>query len=752
MTSRIRRNALLLLALGAYVALSAAPAAAQLGPPEVDRQVLLFLVDRVSFEEILAVPDIRALARAGGVALMSPRTAAGDDGSGAYLTLGAGARSKGPDPAVLAFDPPEMVEGQAAAYLYQQRYPNRALPIGPFLLDAERYIEANEGRAVPGLLGDVLLDARRLVGVFGNADTTEGRDRPGLLVAMDRRGGAFGRVGTAFVPSPGGGQPLELPLAEPKPDLLGGTRLDYDALIFLALGGRIPNPSPFLRAHLTVFDMGDTLRIDRFAPGASPAVVARERREALIRIGEGIRYFVGRAPSKDVLVIVVSPSTSLGMDRAKDELTPIVMARGDPLDLFPEEGELHTLASDTTRRPGLISNEDVAPTILRFFSLFAPEEMNGSPIRFVTDPAPFELHQRHLANRRMSVPVQAGAGIYVTVAGLFAVAVLALRRWVPAWLGHLAAWFCLTVPALCVALLAAGHLEALRYGTVVPFVVALTVIGTLTFIPLKRWGLLLPPAAIGAAVLVFFAVEARLEWTAAITPFIGGSELDGARFYGMPNVFIGLLIGSSLYVAASLPRVLGFVLVVGVAFFIGLPGTGANLGGALAAFAAAGLWLALRTWGRLSWKGLGIALGVVALGMAAVLAAHAFLTATPTHATAFLEASGGGLSGLVRTGADRLLVGWRLIVRNPFSLVPVLGVPACLLLVLHPPEPMREALARHPKWRDATLVILLASVVAYFTEDSGAAAVGLGFGLALGGLLYVALIEQAWKAPTAEAA
>ncbi|MGQ0670521.1 MAG: hypothetical protein ACT4PO_12745, partial [Actinomycetota bacterium] len=541
MTSRIRGNALLLLALGAYVALSAAPAAAQLGPPEVDRQVLLFLVDRVSFEEILAVPDIRALARAGGVALMSPRTVVGDEGSGAYLTLGAGARSEGPGPAVLALDPSEMVEGEAAADLYRQRYPNRAFPTGPFLLDAERYIDSNESRSVPGLLGDLLLDARRLVGVFGNADTTEGRDRPGFLVAMDRRGaGAFGRVGIAFVPRPAGGQPLELPLAEPKPDLLGGTRLDYDALTFLALGGRIPNPSPFLPAHLTVFDMGDTLRIDRFAPGASPAVVARERREALIRIGEEIRYFVGRAPSKDVLVIVLSPSTSFGMDRAKDELTPIVMARGDPLDLFPEEGELHTLASDTTRRPGLVSNEDVAPTILRFFSLFVPEEMNGSPIRFAASPAPFELHQRHLANRRMSVPVQAGAAIYITVAGLFAVAVLALRRRVPAWLGHLAAWLCLTVPALGVALLAAGHLEALQYGTVVPFVVALTAIGTLVFIPLKRRGLLLPPAAIGTAVLVFFAAEARLDWTAAITPFLGGSELDGARFYGMPNVFIGL--------------------------------------------------------------------------------------------------------------------------------------------------------------------------------------------------------------------
>ena len=421
------------------------------------------------------------------------------------------------------------------------------------------------------------------------------------------------------------------------------------------------------------------------------------------------------------------------------------MAEGDPHDLLPDSGPVRTLTSDTTRRAGVVSNEDVAPTILRYFGLFVPPEMHGSPIRFSDEPAPYRLHARHLANRRMSVPVQAAAGVYVTVAGLFLIALLAARSRVPRWLGRSAAWLGLTVAPASAALLAAGHLSKLSYGTVVPFVVGVTLIGTFAFAPLKHRGILVPPAAIGLAVLAYFAVEARLSWTAALTPFLGGSELDGARFYGLPNVFIGLLMGSGLYVAARFRPLVGFVGLVAVALFAGLPGAGANLGGALSILAAAGLWLALRRSGRLGWSEAALAAAVVVIGMAVVLLAHAFLTTAPTHGTRFVQGPGRSLSGLWRTATDRLLVGWHLIVRDPFALVPVLGVPVCLYVVRRPPAPVREALDRHPEWRDCIFVLLLASVVAYFANDSGAAALGLGFGLALGGLLYVSLSEQDWK-------
>jgi hypothetical protein len=43
------------------------------------------------------------------------------------------------------------------------------------------------------------------------------------------------------------------------------------------------------------------------------------------------------------------------------------------------------------------------------------------------------------------------------------------------------------------------------------------------------------------------------------------------------------------------------------------------------------------------------------------------------------------------------------------------------------------------------LVILLASVVAYLVEDTGAAAMGFGFGFALSGLLDVSLASAREK-------
>src|SRR5205814_4500614 len=53
-------------------------------------QALLFLVDRVSFEELMAVPEFRQLARSGGAALMTTHVGTGNRESSSYLTIGAG--------------------------------------------------------------------------------------------------------------------------------------------------------------------------------------------------------------------------------------------------------------------------------------------------------------------------------------------------------------------------------------------------------------------------------------------------------------------------------------------------------------------------------------------------------------------------------------------------------------------------------------------------------------------------------------
>jgi hypothetical protein len=561
---------------------------------------------------------------------------------------------------------------------------------------------------------------------------------------MDGRGEVDrGRVAQAFVPVAPGDPPLLVPLDEPAPDQIGGFRTDFDILTFVALGNRFPNPSPYLSAHLTVFDMGDTLRIDGAASEASPAAVATARREALGRVGDHIVRLVGRAAAHDVLVIVVGPSASRAMDDAKDLVTPIVVARGDPLELFPEEGPMGVLTSATTRRNGVVSNEDVAPTILDFFRLPVGTDVRGTPITRVDGEAPFELHARHLANRRMSVPIQAGAGAYGTLLGVLGVLLAARPGRGRRWLRQAAGWLALSVLPLAGVLLLAGHLPRLSYATVVPFVVVAAAVGTLLPMPFRHFGLLVPPAAIGAVVLAALAVEAAVGWTAALTPFLGGSELDGVRFFGLPNAFIGLLLGGGLWAAAVLPTLAGFALLVAVALFAGLPWTGANIGAAITLFAAAGLWLGLRRWGRLGWREVAVAAAVVVVGMGVVLALHALPVGPPTHATRFLQGPARTPAGILSTFGSRLAIGLRMIARNPLALVPVLGVAACLALVLRPPAAIRGSLERYRAWRDGLLVILLASAVAVLANDTGPSAAGLGFAAALGGLLWLVLTDEA---------
>jgi hypothetical protein len=471
----------------------------------------------------------------------------------------------------------------------------------------------------------------------------------------------------------------------------------------------------------------------RAEPAAAPAVAGVRIRAAVLNSG------AARA-----LVIVTSLVPSPAMLTAKDELHPIVVAAGAPDTLFPDAGPLRTLTSGSTRRTGVVVDADLGPTIEAFLGRAdGARSSGGHPIRVVDDPPPFELHERYLAMRRMTVPIQTAAALYVTIAGLFCIAVVALGRRVPTPIAVIATGAAISVGPLAGALLAAGHLSSLSYATVVPFVILVTLLVTGIVVLGATVELMHPLYPLGVVLLGFLIVEAVLGWKAALTPFLGGSELDGGRFYGMPNVVIGLLLGASVLVAQRLTPRAGFVLLIAAGLFAGLPYLGANLGGAITLFAAAGLWLPLRSRGRLRWAELGFALAVAAIGTAVILVAHR-ISPLPTHITNF-EEHAGGVAGAWRTFVDRLAVGVRLIEHNPFALVPVVGVLATLAVVLRPPSAIAASLERHPAWRDALLVILLASVVAYLANDSGPAACGVGFGMALGGLMYVSVAERTWK-------
>jgi hypothetical protein len=205
-------------------------------------------------------------------------------------------------------------------------------------------------------------------------------------------------------------------------------------------------------------------------------------------------------------------------------------------------------------------------------------------------------------------------------------------------------------------------------------------------------------------------------------------------------VDIGLLCGAAVWLAASLRPWPGFALLVGVALFAGFPDLGANIGGAVTILAAAGLWFGLAPPRGSVMRALVATAVTVIVGLAAVLAANAWLAGSPTHGTRFVQnAPNRGLGGLWDVALSRLAVGWRLIAHVPFAAIPVVGLLVCLVLVLRPPQAVRAGFHAHPQWRSAILTLTLAGIVAYVVNDSGPAAAGLAFGLAAGGILYLPL-------------
>lgn len=453
-----------------------------------------------------------------------------------------------------------------------------------------------------------------------------------------------------------------------------------------------------------------------------------------------IEDFLNRHP-QPTLAMVVSVSPSVASAADGDELGTVIAAWGDPDELLGAEGQPHALTSDSTRRSGIVADVDPAATVAAWLDL--PSDA-GAPIERTDEPAPLDLYERYLQQRRLAVPAAAASWGVMLVIGLAAVLSLALRRRLPSSVLRGVEALTTALPWLAIGLLMVGHLPSLTAASVIAFLLAFVLAGVV----FTRWvaarrGIFVALAASGGVILAILAVEAAFGWPAAVTPLAGGGQLDGGRFFGMPNIEIGIVLGAAMFVAHRIRVGTGFLLLAACALVVGSPWTGANFGAGITLFAAAGLWLAIRR--RRRWWVVALVAGVTtAIGMAGIAVMHRYLTDRPTHVTAFLENTT-SVAEVIDRLTGRLGIGWEQLTDTPLAAIPVVGVVVLLVVVFRPPAGIAASFEGHDAWRDALLVLLLASMVAYLANDTGAAALGFGFGFALSGLLGVSLAVARWK-------
>ncbi len=307
-------------------------------------------------------------------------------------------------------------------------------------------------------------------------------------------------------------------------------------------------------------------RIER-AVGTHALVVAE------VPPGPGVTLFPPR--EKNLLVIVLVAPPAEGAELLTTGAT------------FGDEKRQGLLTSSTTRRDGMVSITDYAPTVLRWLGLDIPDDMQGRPIRAtggsVDDVKSLSERLPHIKNRR-GAALRATFGLWLVALGLLA---LAGRARLGLRLGLLVA---IWLPGLA---LLTGAIDPSRGAEIAILAVGSLALAAVTdrLLPWPRG-----PALAAGVVLGAHAVDLIAGSPLIVRSLAGPNPGFGARFYGIGNeleailsatVLLGtgaLLAGISKEGQTPFRNVVpvGFAVICAVAaLFIGAGRLGADVGGVI---------------------------------------------------------------------------------------------------------------------------------------------------------------------------
>lgn len=597
LTSPAQRTGAVVVALGLFAGIALWSAArsepASVAPAARPSKVVLFGVPKLGWKDVGtgAMPNLDRLMERGAVAATSVRTLTTTRSTTeGYVTLGAGSRLGAELEGGYAFDAGEPLEGGTAAEALERR--TGAAPRGQVVVvGAPATARVNRGKHLPGrpgALADALHGAGLRTAVVGNADINFPiEDRPPQLrpaaVAMMSSAGVVdaGTVGTSLL----------------RPGALAAERASVAREAAAALD----------RADVVLVDPGDMDRAAEFAAVASPSAAAAARRRAL-RATDAMLGDVARLAGEDSLVLVVSvvpPGTDW-------HVTPMV-ASGKGV----HRGYLHSLS---TRRSGVVTLTDVAPTVLEALDVPVPDGMIGHPLRY--QPGRADLDRLREIDRdagfretfyfRLTL-------IYIAVQALvYLMAIVAFSRLggagragsvLRATVLAVAAW-----PLATFLLRSAPDVAALGPGALVVLVAIDVAIVALAW--RARRHALSPLAWICGATVAVLVIDVCTGARLQLSSLLGYSLHSAARFTGFGNTAFAALAATTIIAGAlhvhHAPRRPEAVVTVACLFAAvvladGAPSLGSDVGGILTLVPVLGVSLLALAGRRVSWRSVAVA-------------------------------------------------------------------------------------------------------------------------------------------------
>ncbi|SFM12531.1 hypothetical protein SAMN03159341_11754 [Paenibacillus sp. 1_12] len=715
---------------------------------------------------LAAMPHLKELGRHAAWGAMNIRTPAKGI-EHVYVTMGAGQWAEAGSN-VQSLNRGERIDQELGAALYH-RYTGRDADgniVIPTIANIRRKNEAIWYHASPGQLGELLRAAKVRLSVWGNMDHASGTDlengnpsavidkrlrRYAPLLVMDKEGTvADGDVG---------GNGLLVNADRPY-----GVATHYSWLLKKWRGQGSP--------ALTVMELGDLGRLYEERNSYNQAAFGRLKQEIMTELDQFIGELaasVDTFPSGNAELWIISPQVNGDALKYKALLAPIVRYK-------PSSGE-SLLTSATTRRTGIVSLVDIGPTLLQAYGLATPKEMIGFPMISEAMPNAFArlLDEVSRMQRvyRLRPSLLYGLAVYEIVVMLIILIVIMLKsfrtiRNKEKTLWRILLYSLLLLPA---GLLAMGWLPTASASSTE------AVILMITFVLCASVGLacaanhpkymMLGLFWSGLIVSVLIMYDGLHDAKAMKSSVLGYDAMIGARYYGIGNEFMGVLLGSVLLAITSLAQARRLIrrrkplgvtppwqhtdgrngsvqsvqpaaqttrwhawlpaAAVGavVTGYLAAPALGTNAGGALSAAAGFGA-LAARLAGWRSWVRLAPALALLlgaALGGLWLLNAGAVTGLAADGQSHIGRAFGtleqGRLDVIGATIMRKLEMNGHLIKVSAWSKVLLTGLLVMTVLVLRPRGRFQQWQRRYPYLMHGCAANVIGSIAALLLNDSG---------------------------------
>ncbi|MFS1511299.1 hypothetical protein VQL36_02500 [Chengkuizengella sp. SCS-71B] len=684
-------------------------------------KVIIVSIPSLSFnefskEQLQTLPSISFLLEQSRVGAVNVRINGGniDD---VYVSLGAGVPTESRSD-IYALNRDEEIDGETAFTLYS-RYVGILNKSDEVLVPRIALLyelnEDNRYQTQIGLLGETLKQHENNIFVYGNRDrgiVSNGSDnekkRSAAQMLMDEKGLiSYGNIGV---------QTLIMNKNRPF-SVQTNYQWIYEQLKNVKVNSTI------------LIELGDLERIYVDKSFYSPERFQQLQQEVLKEMDEFLGKILNEMNSEDALV-VLSPQVNRDAKEKKLMLTPFIY--------YDSQITPGLLTSTTTKRTGIISHVDIAPSLLNLFQISTPNEMMGNAMMVEENEHKniywLEKELIKIQNIYQLRPKLLYSFVTYEVIVLIISLLFVIKGWKKGTNFIKPFLYSLLIAPL--VMLWMGYFSGLSniYQTV--FFLVITFLVSMTF---KYFSIITMLTILSFSTSFMIILDGFLGAYAMQHSVLGYDVMIGARYYGIGNEFMGVLIGSTALAATMFFHIsylkyhrmtkwliAGYFLIV--IFYLGAPFLGTNAGGTITAIVTFSiLWIRCfkEKWLRsIHWLKLTLLCGVLGLISFSVLWVLNDVFISDHNKMSHIGKAMNGLFGgdvqqIIDIAIRKISMNWQLIRVSAWSKVFLTSLIVIVLFVLKPA-------GRFLKWQDKYYSFMIGfsattigTIVVFFINDSG---------------------------------